>query len=320
MAENAPAGERGRVVCFGEFSYDQDLQELRGPSVEQRLRPQAAIVLELLLTHPNRIVTREEIRHAMWQPGMVVDFDLGISACMKQLRQLLGDSAREPEYIETVPRRGYRLVATLHADDAPESSRTTNGSGFERPSAKTAGHRRPWLGVSVVVLVVAGLMGTYGWWTKSHDMPDREVVAVLPLDNYSNSDQSSLMALTVTERLISSLGPLDRSRLGVIAKTSSMAYRDEAMTVSEIGEQLDADYVVEGSVRRIEGGWVASIHLIRCMDQSYVFGKLVETETTEFDKSVQTISRQLSGALSETLLPPEEGKIKPIEMESEPAG
>lgn len=101
------------VVRFGVFELDAAARELRKNGLRIRLPEQPFRVLALLLDSPGEIVTREEIRWQLWSGETFVDYNHGINAAVKKLRRALGDSAEAPRYIETVPRRGYRLIVPV---------------------------------------------------------------------------------------------------------------------------------------------------------------------------------------------------------------
>jgi cholera toxin transcriptional activator len=108
-----PARER-RLFRFGVFEFDPATGELRkeGKS-EPRLRDQAVQILSILLEHPRELVTREEIRQALWPADTFVDFDHGVNTAINQLRSALDDSAANPRFIQTLPRKGYRFIAPV---------------------------------------------------------------------------------------------------------------------------------------------------------------------------------------------------------------
>lgn len=102
------------AVCrFGSFEFNRSTGELRRAGSEIKLPLQPARVLALLTVRAGELVTREEIRRAIWGDGTFVDFELGLNLCINRIRTALGDAARAPAYIETVPRRGYRFVASV---------------------------------------------------------------------------------------------------------------------------------------------------------------------------------------------------------------
>src|SRR6185312_2265134 len=98
--------------------------ELRKHGLKVRLADQPFRILLLLLDRRGEIVTREEIRQALWPADTFVDFDAGLSSAVRKLRDALGDSAAHPLFIETVPRRGYRFVAPVAQPSAPPSRST----------------------------------------------------------------------------------------------------------------------------------------------------------------------------------------------------
>src|SRR3981189_672366 len=100
------------AVRFGPFEVDLRAGELRKNGTKIRLQQQPFRVLALLLERHGEVVTREELRRAIW-PDAVVDFDEGLDATIYKLRNALGDSAENPRFVETLPRRGYRSVAVL---------------------------------------------------------------------------------------------------------------------------------------------------------------------------------------------------------------
>lgn len=101
---------------FFDFELDPATGELwrRGHTVA--LERQPAIALSCLATHAGRLVTRDELRRAIWPDGIHVDFDRGMNYCIRQLRAALGDEARQPVFIETIPRQGYRFIAAVRQD------------------------------------------------------------------------------------------------------------------------------------------------------------------------------------------------------------
>lgn len=100
-------------VAFGPFQLDTRCLELRKDGRKMRLRPQPCRVLAVILSRPGRLVTRDEIRLAVWPSDVFVRFDLGLNSCLKQIRRALGDTARSPTYLETLNGRGYRFLGDV---------------------------------------------------------------------------------------------------------------------------------------------------------------------------------------------------------------
>ncbi len=112
---------RGRRFRFGPFELDVRAGELRKHGIRLRLREQPLQILLLLLEHPGEVVTRGEIRLKLWPNETVVEFDHGINAAIKKLRDALSESAEEPRYIETVARRGYRFLGEVEVVESSSS-------------------------------------------------------------------------------------------------------------------------------------------------------------------------------------------------------
>ncbi len=166
----APAPSR-RIVRFGAFGLDTRAGELRKADVRVNLQEQPFKVLECLLEHPGELVTREELRQRLWQRDTFVDFEHGLNAAVKRLRETLGDSAETPRFIETLPRRGYRFIAPVERDEPLVSDLPTAGDGGDdrddrtHGAAELAAHPKRWpgrlvgLGVAGILIVVA-----FGLW------------------------------------------------------------------------------------------------------------------------------------------------------------
>jgi DNA-binding winged helix-turn-helix (wHTH) protein len=110
------------IVRFGVFEADLQARELRKSGRRLRVQDQPFFVLAALLEHPGTIVTREELRQRLWPADTFVDFDHSLNTAVNKLREVLGDSASSPRFIETLARRGYRFVAEVQKDFPPEES------------------------------------------------------------------------------------------------------------------------------------------------------------------------------------------------------
>src|SRR5262245_6558945 len=138
MKESVP---QAAPVSFGPFILDPRTGELRGNGATQRLSEQPLALLLALLERAGEMVSREELRQRLWPDGTFVDFEHGLNSAVSRLREALDDSASAPRFLETIPRRGYRLLV------APESA----------PRPSTLGRRRTmtWLVTAAVVLAAA---------------------------------------------------------------------------------------------------------------------------------------------------------------------
>jgi DNA-binding winged helix-turn-helix (wHTH) protein len=105
---------------FGQFELDVDAVELRRQGRRLKVQPQPFKLLVLLARRGGSLVGRDDIRSELWPDGTFVDFDQSVNFAVRQIRDVLGDSADRPLYIETVPRRGYRFIAPLEPGNIPQ--------------------------------------------------------------------------------------------------------------------------------------------------------------------------------------------------------
>jgi DNA-binding winged helix-turn-helix (wHTH) protein len=108
-----------RVVKFGVFEVDLTAGEVRKAGMKRKLAGQPFQVLQALLERPQEIVTREELRQRIWPGNIFVDYELALKKAVNRLREVLGDSAESPHFIETIPRRGYRFLGAVEAMERP---------------------------------------------------------------------------------------------------------------------------------------------------------------------------------------------------------
>jgi DNA-binding winged helix-turn-helix (wHTH) protein len=156
-----------RSIRFGPFTADLDSQELTRGETRLRIPGQSFRILVLLLAKPGALVTREQMQQELWPSDTFVDFDHGLSAAVKRLRETLGDSADSPRYIETLPRRGYRFIGKIEGEKVggrtAEESATPDVSQLpaveESVSSTLEDARRTWrwLLIGLVFAAVASL-------------------------------------------------------------------------------------------------------------------------------------------------------------------
>jgi DNA-binding winged helix-turn-helix (wHTH) protein len=157
----APETPGFTVLRFGVFEVEVRAGEVRKQGVRIKLQEQPFHVLTQLLKRPGEVVTREELRAQLWQSDTFVDFDNGLNTSINKLREALGDSADNPRFIETLPRRGYRFIAPVTGVDGTTRGISTTGS------AAAPTHSRK-IAVAVAVLVLAaGIAGGLFWHSRA---------------------------------------------------------------------------------------------------------------------------------------------------------
>ena len=124
------------VISFGAFAADLQTQELRKRGVRLRLPGQSFQILKMLVERPGELVTREELHAALWPSDTFVDFEHGVNAAVNRLRDVLGDSAENPTFIETLPRRGYKFIAPVETPVSKENTVSVSADRLEPPPEK----------------------------------------------------------------------------------------------------------------------------------------------------------------------------------------
>lgn len=169
MLEPVP---NSQVVRFGTYEVDLRLGELRKNGIRVKLTGQPFQILAILLEHPGDLITREQLQRRLWPSDTFVDFDRGLNAAINRVREALGDSAENPRFVETIPRRGYRFIAPL-VDCRPLSA--TLSSGESNPSGAQNLKNRPALSVSrrfkillgAVSILAVSALGAALWFRPS---------------------------------------------------------------------------------------------------------------------------------------------------------
>lgn len=276
---------------FGVFEIDLEAKELRKSGVKIRLQPQPFEVLATLASRPGQVVSREELQQKLWAGDTFVDFDRSLTAAVKRLRIALSDDADTPRYIETIPRRGYRMIF-------PVVQVPTGPATEGLPSTES---RRVFRWRSTLVVAILAILGIAGYYLRVHTVstsqPRRIMLAVLPFENF-DPKIDSYFSDGLTEELIAQLGELNPSAMGVIARTSAMHYKGTNQTIGTIGRDLDVDYVLEGSVRKQDTKLRITVQLIRVSDQTHLwahsYDRTTENALTLESELAQAIAREVS--------------------------
>ena len=164
LRQDEPA--TARYVRFGPFCIDQHRQQVSRNGVRLRLQGKVYQVLIVLLQKQGEVVTREELKQALWPADTHVNYDANVNTTVNKLRQALGESTEKPVYIETIPRKGYSFISTAEFSETPfpaiagklQESETLNAaSSGELPHAR-APRSNKWFTVIIVGLILAGML------------------------------------------------------------------------------------------------------------------------------------------------------------------
>ncbi|MEO5677746.1 MAG: winged helix-turn-helix domain-containing protein [Usitatibacter sp.] len=262
MSDPTTAVAKGHELKIGEWIVDPERNELRRDGESVRLEPKAIEVLLHLAGRAGRVVTREELLGAVW-PGVIVGDDALTQAIIK-LRKALRDDAHRPTYIETISKRGYRLIAPLE----PEPPGQASGAGA-RPGRSS---RRAAILAGVAALLVLGAILATPRLSQVARMPwplaedtrrsasvSAPIVAVLPLTNASDDAKREYFSDGVTDDIIGALGRF--SGLRVMSRNAVQPFKGKSPPLQAIRDELQARYIVRGTVRESAGKLRVAVEL-----------------------------------------------------------
>jgi TolB-like protein/DNA-binding winged helix-turn-helix (wHTH) protein/tetratricopeptide (TPR) repeat protein len=285
------------IVHFGIFQLDLKARELHKAGVKIKLQDQPFRVLALLIDRAGQVVTREEFRQRVWPTDVYVGFDQGLNNAIKKVRDALGDSADSPRFIETVDRHGYRFVATVSA--APARSAEPRSQFGSRSSIRNG----------ILISSAAAVLAALSYWAwhgsamRAGPIAEKVILAVLPFDNLSRDPDQEFFSDGLTEEMIAQLGKLNPERLRVVTRGSVAKYKRTSLSVAQIGQELHADYVLQGSVRRVPDRVRITVHLIRVPEQIDLWADSYDREL----KDVLTLQDSVAGTIAKQIhiaLPP----------------
>ena len=289
----------GRVYHFGTFTVDARTGELSQGGRRAPLRDQSVQLLLALLEQPGELVTREELRSRLWADGTFVDFDRSLNKAINHLREALGDSAEQPQFVETLPRKGYRFIApvTCPGDDVDDDA---PAGPPRRPRA------RRWLPLSIVlaagIAIGAGITGARKWMASRGTVtPQITALAVIPLENLSRDPDQQYFADGLTDALITDLAKLGPLR--VTSRTSVMQYHRTKKSVREIGRDLNVDAVVEGTVTRAGNRVRITAQLIQVSTDMHLWADSYEREVSQILDLQRTLTTDIARRINIVVKP-----------------
>lgn len=323
-----------RRISTGLFVVDLDSGEVIKAGRSVPVQDQPFRVLAMLLEHPGSVVTREELRSRLWPADTFVGFDEGLNTAIRKLRVAFGDSADNPRYIETIPKRGYRFIAPVSglsenpgsvpdlnaraerrlAAGAAESAPGSEGKSPTAQGPSRGGtfrelrHSKPaWAFAGIILAALTFVLVKEIPRARPPAVPvaqKRAMLVVLPFQNLSNDPTQEYFSDGLTEETITDLGQLSPAQLGVIARTSAMVYKHTNKTVEQIGRELGVNFVLEGSVRRENGRARISAQLIRVSDQTHLWAETYDAQTANDLLDVQNeIGRAIAQQVQAELTP-----------------
>jgi TolB-like protein/DNA-binding winged helix-turn-helix (wHTH) protein/Flp pilus assembly protein TadD len=312
-------------VRFGTYELSLQSGELRKAGVKIRVQQQPLKLLEILLERPGEVITREELRSRIWANEGFGDFDQAVNIAIAKLRSALGDSAENPRYIETLPKRGYRFIADVAVVDTdaptkrPESAAgDSHGTELEHQiqgaglTITSKPRRWPTHRVIVAVVLVLSLVILAVWLFRSRGLPPTGIrsLAVLPLDNLSGDPTQDYFADGMTDELITDLAQIRALR--VISRTSVMEYKGVRKPLSEIARELNVDAVVEGTVLRSGDQVRITAQLIQAPPDKHLWAESYEGNLRDTLALQKEVARNIAEQIRIEVTPREQAALKSV--------
>jgi TolB-like protein/DNA-binding winged helix-turn-helix (wHTH) protein/Flp pilus assembly protein TadD len=302
----------------------------------RKITPRAFQVLAYLLEHHGRIVEKQELFDEVWKERFVTDNAL--SRIIKEIRQVIGDDADEPRYIETIPKRGYRFIAEV---TGVEAETLTNGISRTRLTVEVAGsevapmasdhaeeidreapalvtdrsrergrltQRWQLTAISLVALTLAATIYVkFFRGSSSLSAGDIKSLAVLPLENLSGDPSQEYFADGMTDALIGDLAKI--RGLQVISRTSSMRYKGANKPLREIASELKVDAVIEGTVLRSGNRVQVRAQLIRAATDRHLWSETYERDLRDVLALQSEIAHAVAREIQIKLMPAERARL-----------
>jgi TolB-like protein/DNA-binding winged helix-turn-helix (wHTH) protein/Tfp pilus assembly protein PilF len=332
-----PASPSPHLIRFGVFELDLRSGELQKQGRKIRLEGQPVQILICLLENPGELVTREALHQKLWPADTFVNFEQGLNASVKRLRQALSDSAVNPRFVETLPRRGYRFIAptqtvaavgaamdaspaihsggsvteiaSLPATPHPSEAKPSERVDTER-TIRVAGI---WKSSGIaVLLVVLGILTVWLLRPHNHQPATIQSLAVLPLENMSGDASQDYFSDGMTDELITELGQI--SELRVISRTSAMAYKGSHESLPQIARNLKVDAVLEGAVLRSGNQVRITAQLILAATDKHLWARSYEGDLRDTLMLQKQVARSIAREIRIELTPREQAALQLVEQ------
>jgi TolB-like protein/DNA-binding winged helix-turn-helix (wHTH) protein/Flp pilus assembly protein TadD len=328
------------VIRFGTYEVCFQSGEVREAGVRIRVQQQPLKLLEVLLERPGEVVTREELRSRVWPNESFGDFDQAVNIAIAKLRSALGDSAENPRFIETLPKRGYRFIASVSFVEAdghirmPQSASapsagsepgfqlqgnglalspvTEEGAQLQSPGLTVAPpHRlRPtrWVIMALAFVLGVAILSVLLFRSRDHAPAPIRSLAVLPLDNLSGDASQNYFSDGMTDELITDLAQI--SALRVISRTSVMVYKGARKPLPQIARELHVDAIVEGTVLRAGDQVRITAQLIDASTDKHLWSQSYEGDLRDTLALQDRVARAIAKEIQINLTPQEQAALK----------
>jgi adenylate cyclase len=257
------------------------------------LEPKVMEVLVYFASRAGEVITREELERDVWR-GALVGYDAVTSTIIK-LRKALQDNAKQPRLIATIPKKGYQLIAPI---SFPEDSQSPAPGLPESTHPNSTTHLKPnlYLKIALVSVVAATLLLSVWWWRDA----DRQAMSppsiiVLPFENLSAGEQYEVFTDGITDDIVTDLSRL--SNLMVFASNTTFKYKGRQITPQELHGELNVNYVLQGSARRVRDKIRLNVQLMNAETGFNIWAQRYDRKTDE----VFAIQDEITASIIEAL-------------------
>lgn len=297
-----------RPFMVGEWLVEPAIERISKGDLEEKLEPRVMDLLVCLSSKGGEVITREELESKVWV-GMVVGYDALTSAMIK-LRKAFHDNSKHPEIIQTVSKRGYRLiveVTPVHSASSTSPTGLLHSPLIGKTNTNSLGLGL-WLGLGVILIGFI-YFNNVDFQSSSTQVKNVKIpsIIVLPFLNISDDPKQVYFSDGITEDIITDLSRI--SNLQVMARNTSFRYKDQTVKPKEIGKELNVQYLLEGSVRKADKKIRINVQLIDTRDGYHVWSNRYDRKLTEVFAVQDELTRNIVNALAVQLTEQEETSL-----------
>jgi TolB-like protein/DNA-binding winged helix-turn-helix (wHTH) protein len=295
---------------IGEWRVEPGLNTVSNNGTTAHLEPKVMEVLLCLAAQPGDPVSKEQLLRTVW-PDTFVSDDV-LTRSISELRRVFADDAKDSRFIQTIPKRGYRLIAPVisgNGDKEAPSVPTPIAKANDRTSRQV---RKLWALVGSAI----PLLGLLTWWQAGairnwaarDNAPAIHSLAVLPLQNLSGDPQQEYFADAMTEELITELSRI--RALNVISRTSVMPYKQSKKSLPEIARELHADAIVEGSIVRSGDRVRVTAQLIFAAKDNNIWAQVYDRDLRDVLTLQSAVATAIAQEIRVRVSPEEQARLK----------
>jgi TolB-like protein/DNA-binding winged helix-turn-helix (wHTH) protein/Flp pilus assembly protein TadD len=256
-----------------------------------KLEPKVMKLLAYLADRPAKVITREELEAQVWA-GSVVGYDT-LTGAIQKLRKAFHDDPKNPRIIETLSKKGYRLVAPVNKSDG--TIKSTDTASIPKRFMQT--------GLGVVLMILSVTAFIFFWispWESADNIvavgPSSLSIAVLPFDNLSGDPGQEYFADGITDDLITGLAK--NPALFVIARDSTFLYKKQSIDVYQVAERLNVRYILRGSVRQVREQLRINVQLVDTSSGAHLWAESYKGEKSTVFGLQELITQKIFSVLT----------------------